>query len=141
MDYEQILEDVIEMEERLTIITGFVDVKYSTWTDALGHQQKSLSIDKFNNEHYWILLGRGTDEMIIESIMNMDINVDREGEYRLWAVLKYQSADYHEGRMISPGYYDCVHIKWEFIQTFEQRDREIKLNELLSDEFNDLFKI
>lgn len=141
MNYEELLDDVIEMEERLTIITGFVDVKYANWTDALGYTQKSLSIDNFNKDSYWILLGRGTDEMIIESIMNCDINVDREGEYRFWAVLKYNSADYHEHRMISPSYLDCEHIRWEFIQSFEQRDRQVKLDALLNDEFEDLFKI
>lgn len=143
MDYEGLLDGVIEIEERLTIITGFVDVKYANWTDAVGHEQKSLSIVNFNKDSYWILLGRGTDEMIIESIINYDINVDvnREGEYRFWAVLKYNSADYHEYRMISPSYLDCEHIRWEFIQSFEQRDRQNKLdNLLLNDEFYDLFK-
>jgi len=141
MNYEELLDDVIEIEERLTIITGFVDVKYSNWTDALGYPQKSLSIDNFNKDSYWILLGRGTDEMIIESIMNCDINVDREGEYRFWAVLKYNSADYHEYRMVSPEYLDCEYMRWEFIQSFEQRDRQVKLDALLNDEFEDLFKI
>ena len=40
MNYEELLDNVIEMDEKLTIITGFVDVKYSNWTDALGYTQK-----------------------------------------------------------------------------------------------------
>ena len=38
------------------------------------------------------------------------------------------------------GYYEIVKSRIQFIQTFEEREREIKLNEILLDEFDNLFK-
>jgi hypothetical protein len=38
-------------------------------------------------------------------------------------------------------YLDIEHIELNFISTFEARDRENKLNEILSDDFDKLFDL
>lgn len=129
MNYKQILEDVIELNDRLVIIRGQGDI--------IGNKFNGLSIDNF-----WILLGKAAPEVVLECLSEFEFDVDRSGEYSFDIVMKYYPGDYDEyGRCICSGYYDVEYDEMVFIQTFEQRNRETKLNEILTNEFDNLFNI
>jgi len=129
VDYKQILEDVIELNDKLVIIRGVGDV--------VDRQLKDLT-----TENFWILLGKITQEEAIDCLSEHECEVDRDGEYSYNIVMKYYHGDYDDyGRLTMRGYYDIEYIDWDFIQTFEQRNREMKLNEILSNEFDNLFNI
>jgi hypothetical protein len=81
-------------------------------------------------------MGRGDNESILECIREWDCDVDKEGEYEFKAILKYQKGDYSTGES---GYWEVQHIEFNFIQTFLEREREWKLNEILSSDFEKLF--
>jgi hypothetical protein len=54
-------------------------------------------------------------------------------------IFRWEKGEYYEHRLVSPGYLDLRYVNWKFIQTFEQREREIKLNDLLN--LDDLFSL
>lgn len=144
MDYKQILEDVLELDERITIIRGFGDIIIDDYLNVplLNNNSKfSTKFRDFNKNNYWILLGRGTDEMIVETMSEIGCDVDREGEYEFKAVLKWVPGDYDERDCPTiRDYLEVEHIEFDFIQTFQQRERQEKLNLVLSKELEDLFK-
>ena len=62
--------------------------------------------------------------------------------YEIKLLLKYIPGDYDEyGRCTMRDYLEIEHIELEFISTFESRDREQKLNQILSDDFDKLFDL
>lgn len=141
MDYKQILEDILELDERITIIRGFGDVIIDPLkARTLGYLPDELIFKDFKSDSYWVILGRGTDEMIIETMSEVVCEVEREGEYEFKAVLKWIPGEYDErGRCIMRDYLELEHIEFHFIQTFLEREREGKISDLL--DFDNLFDI
>jgi hypothetical protein len=141
MDYKQILEDVLEIEESITVIIGYADIiGYSDITNNTTYNYYFK--DDLTNESFWRVIGRGDDDLILESLQEFQCEVDMEGEYEFKSVLKWIPGDYDEyGRCTMRDYLEIEHIEFNFIQTFQERERESKLSKILSDEFEDLFKI
>jgi hypothetical protein len=141
MDYKQILEDVLEIEESITVIIGYADIiGYSDITNNTTYNYYFK--DDLTNESFWRVIGRGDDDLILESLQEFQCEVDMEGEYEFKSVLKWIPGDYDEyGRCTMRDYLEIEHIEFKFIQTFQERERESKLSKILSDEFEDLFKI
>ena len=143
MDYKQILEDILELDERVTIIRGFGDIVIDPLkARKLGYLPEEMIFKDFKSDNYWVVMGRGTDEMIIETMSEAVCDVDREGEYEFKAILKWVPGDYDErGCPTMRDYLEVEHIEFDFIQTFQQRERQEKLDLVLSKELEDLFKL
>lgn len=139
MDYKQILEDVLELDERITIIRGFGDIVKSK--QYSNYQSSMTGLLNLKEDDFWIILGRGDHKLIIESFEDYEIPIDMEGEYEFKAVLKYLPGDYDEyGRCTMRDYLGVEYIELKFIQTFQQRERQEKLDLILTKEMEDLFK-
>ena len=141
MDYKQILEDVLELDEQITIIRGISDIimdplKSHPW----GYLPEERIFKDFNKDSFWIVMGRGTEELIVESMSESVCDVDRDGEYEFKAILKWVTGDYDEyGRCTMRDYLEVEHIEFNLIQTFQQRERQSKLDEILSEDLEDFF--
>lgn len=142
MDYKQILEDVLELDESITIIKGFSDIiTIPDPNKKIGFFPEEKIFKDFNKDSFWVVMGRGGEDLIIESMSDFSCNVDKEGEYEFKAVLRWIPGEYDEyGRCTMRDYLEVEHIEFNFIQTFQQRERESKLNEILTNEFDNLFK-
>lgn len=135
MDYKQILEDILELDERITIIRGFGDVIKHSF-----HFIPEMMFKEFTKDNYWVVMGRGSDEMIVESMSSLVCEVEREGEYEFKAVLKWVPSEYDEwGRCTMRDYLEVEHIEFNFQQTFLERERHSKLDQVFNDKFEDLF--
>jgi len=125
MDYKQILDDILELNKQYVVISGFGDIitlDYGNSTDRY--------FKEFTEDNYYVIMGKYNDDMIIES-MRESHSVDRDGEYSFDALLKYVPGDYDEyGRSTMRDCLEIVWIEWSFNQTFEQRDRQYKLDNL-----------
>ena len=132
MDYKQILEDVLELDERIVVVVGHADIT--------NHAAYHYYFKDLTSESFWRVIGRGDDNPILESLNEWQCDVDTEGEYEFKAVLRWESADYDEyGRCTMSSYLEVEHIEFNFIQTFKERERESKLNEIFNDKLEDLF--
>jgi hypothetical protein len=136
MDYGQLLEDLMEFDKHLVVIIGQSDIITSPEPGI--RLFKNLKADNF-----WRIIGRGEDSHIIEALSEYEIvNLDCDGEWEFKAVLKWSPSEYDDyGRLTMRGYLDIKHIEFRFIQTFQQRERQIKLDQILTNEFDDLFKL
>jgi hypothetical protein len=134
MNYKQILDDVLEIEQSITIIRGFSDIIIEYPTPIERKIFKDLNKDSF-----WIVMGRGNEEMIVESMSDVACDVDKEGEYEFKAVLKWVPGDYDEYGCTMRDYLELEYIEFNFIQTFQQRERQEKLDLILCKEIDDLF--
>ena len=129
MDYKQILEDILELDDKITIIRGISDIIIET---------NEAVFKDFNKDSFWIVMGRGIEELIVEAMSEYVCDVDSDGEYEFKAILKWVPGDYDDyGRCTMRDYLEVEHIEFNFIQTFQQRDRESKLEDLLT--LDDLF--
>jgi len=126
MDYKQILEDILELDEKVTIIRGFGDVIIDpSKARTLGYLPEEMIFKEFKSDNYWIVMGRGTDELIVEAMSEAVCEVEREGEYEFKAILKWVPGDYDErGCPTMRDYLEVEHIEFDFIQTFQQRERQ-----------------
>lgn len=71
----------------------------------------------------------GRDGLISETMVNSNFSeVDREGEYEFKAVLSWDSGDKNHN-----GYFILEYIEFSFIQTLQERDRNLKIDHILSD--------
>ena len=140
MDYKQILEDILELDERITIIRGISDIIMDPLRHPLGYLPEERIFKDFNKDSFWIVMGRGTEELIVESISESVCDVDRDGEYEFKAVLNWVPGEYDErGCPTMRDYLEVEHIEFDFIQTFQQRERQLKLDEILSKDLVDFF--
>ena len=139
MDYKQILEDVLELDEQITIIRGISDIIMDPLkSHPLGYLPEERIFKDFNKDSFWIVMGRGTEELIVESMSESVCDVDRDGEYEFKAILKWVPGDYDEyGRCTMRDYLEVEHIEFNLIQTFQQRERQSKLDEILSEDLED----
>ena len=133
MDYKQILEDVLELDEQITIIRGISDIIMDPLkSHPLGYLPEERIFKDFDKDSFWIVMGRGTEELIVESMSESVCDVDRDGEYEFKAILKWVPGDYDD-------YLEVEHIEFNLIQTFQQRERQSKLDEILSEDLEDFF--
>ena len=131
-EYKQMFEDVLEMNKRYVVISGFGDIIFL---------DGSPIFKGFTKDNYWVIMGNNNDDMIVEAIM-MDgaTDADREGEYNFNAILKNVPGEYDEyGRCTLRDTLEIAWIELDFIQTFEQRERQNKLDELLFLDVDNLF--
>jgi hypothetical protein len=141
MDYKQILEDILELDERITIIRGISDIIMDPLRHPLWYLPEERIFKDFNKDSFWIVMGRGTDELIVESMSEFVCDVDKDGEYEFKAVLKWVPGEYDErGCPTMRDYLEVEHIEFNLIQTFQQRERQSKLDEILNKDLEDLFK-
>jgi hypothetical protein len=95
----------------------------------------------FNKDSFWVVMGRGTEELIVEAMSEYVCDVDRDGEYEFKAILKWIPGDYDErGCPTMRDYLEVEHIEFNLIQTFQQRERQSKLDEILNKDLEDIFK-
>ena len=141
MDYKQILEDILELDEQITIIRGISDIIMDPLkSHPLGYLPEERIFKDFDKDSFWIVMGRGTEELIVESMSESVCDVDRDGEYEFKAILKWVPGDYDEyGRCTMRDYLEVEHIEFNLIQTFQQRERQSKLDEILSEDLEDFF--
>jgi hypothetical protein len=156
MDKSEFFQEILDIHDNWTAIVGFIDIVKidNFFTIKNGYSLESRShwwrdSDKINQlaneltpDDFWTIIGKGQSKMIIDALTGYYFEVDREGLYELKALLKRIPGDYDEyGRSIMEDYLDIEHIELNFISTFEARDRENKLNEILSDDFDKLFDL
>ena len=141
MEYKQILEDILELDEQVTIIRGISDIIMDPLkSHPLGYLPEERIFKDFDKDSFWIVMGRGTEELIVESMSESVCDVDRDGEYEFKAILKWVPGDYDEyGRCTMRDYLEVEHIEFNLIQTFQQRERQSKLDEILSEDLEDFF--
>ena len=141
MEYKQILEDILELDEQVTIIRGISDIIMDPLkSHPLGYLPEERIFKDFDKDSFWIVMGRGTEELIVESMSESVCDVDRDGEYEFKAILKWVTGDYDEyGRCTMRDYLEVEHIEFNLIQTFQQRERQSKLDEILSEDLEDFF--
>lgn len=138
MNYQELIEDVKEIWGKYTIVGGFMDIyiEEPKHTNQITHSY----IKQFDN--YWIYVGNIDNEDLINCFLQEYYNVFKPGCYQFDAVLKYERPEYGDyGRVIDRGgwYIDYIDLKLD--HTFEQRERDSKLNELLGGELSDIFSI
>lgn len=126
MDYKELISDIKDLSENLTIIEGVVDLRE---TQASYNNEIEYKMEDYENS-FWILLGKSNDQEIRDCLKDerFDSRNDGligEGEYHIHAVLKYDKCDDYQG------YWYIDYIEFNFQQTFLERDREYKLNTLL----------
>jgi hypothetical protein len=143
MNHSELIEDVKEISNKYVIIQGVIDIIKK---DILYYSNNKKLVDsmfKSNiKDSYWILIGNNSSEEMIEDCFeDYTFDVDREGEYFFESVLRYHPCEYDDGRCIMRDYLDVEYINLTFQQSFEEREREFKLNEILDKEFDQLFNI
>lgn len=147
MSYKEIFDTLLELNESYTLIHGvmdivnYKDISYRIKCDITYDKESLHPLSKESTkDDFWILSGKGDNNEIFKDLLEYDFEVQLEGEYEFKALLKYNRGEYDgQGIMYMPGYYEVVYMETRFIQTFEARDREEKLNQLFSDDINDLF--
>jgi len=140
INYEELIDDAIEFNKKYTILTGVIDVvnKYDKLSSKL-HPAVEFVIHEINDNSFWVVSGYPDIEMIKDAFIDLDVNVDRDGEYDFKALLLYESGDCDEfGRIIGRAYLYVEYINLTFIQSFESRERESKINSILSDNLFDI---
>ena len=148
MDKKEFLQEIIDIHNNWTVVSGMIDI---VRCEGISHFVPKLKwnsdkvnplANNFTEDDFWFIIGKGTKEVIFESLSEHEYEVDREGFYNFNAILKYYRGDYDEyGRMTMPDYFEIYYIELDFIETFEARDREDKLNQILSYDFDNLFNL
>ena len=138
IDYDNLLEDIKDISKRYTIIQGIFDIKKRDIIINGNHISTEFYISNIKNS-YWVLIGNDNEEMIVDCLEDFIPKVEREGEYFIECVLSNVGPEYTDGAISMQGYLDIDYIKYQFQQSFEEREREMKLTELLG-EFENLFK-
>ena len=129
MNYQELIDDIKSIYEQHTIITGYLDI----YVDERPSYIKDV-------DTIWVLIGNAGIKEINECLIDSDYNVTKPGCYQFNAVLKYEKPDYGEyGRVIGGGYWYIEYIDLTLDHTFEQRERDSKLSELLSDDLPGFF--
>jgi hypothetical protein len=128
--WKDIMDYIFELEEGVSVIIGCSDIsRYESPFPS------PFFFKDLKSENFWILMGRVDNDSILETLVEYECEVDKEGEYEFKAILKYFKGDYSTGES---GYWEIQHIEFKLIQTFQEREREYKLNELLN--FNNFFE-
>jgi hypothetical protein len=137
MDYKDMMDNVLEVYNQYTIVQGVVDI--SPINGLLGPNGKNLYYITNINDYYTII-GKGIDEDILGALHYHECDVEIDGEYSFKAVLKWEEGEYDEyNGPYSISYLYIDYIEFNFQQTFKEREREQKINDILITEFENLF--
>jgi hypothetical protein len=128
----EMIDNIEDYTKRFTIVRGMCDIVEK----KLGVFSSPGSNYVVTNNDYWIVLGNLNDEAIKEVFGDSyfgDDGVTREGCYEYKACIYYESGTWNE-----PGELYIDYIDFVFVESFESRMREQKLQALLGD---DLFPL
>jgi len=127
LGHKSMIEYVEQYTKNHTLIKGNCDIVIDT-TQVTPYY-------KVKDNFFWVVLGNSDDELINDIFNDSEFTendgIEREGCYEYNAAIYYQSSTWEE-----PGESYIDYIDFTFIETFEAREREIKLNQLLD---NDMF--
>lgn len=139
LNHKDMIETVEDYTKYFTIIKGLTDIIQYEYDvpDVLGTsgQIKTIVTDQYTlkDNHYWVILGKLPDETINDIINDDNFKktdgIHREGYYQYTACIYYKQHTYEEP---TEGYID--YIEFQFIESFQERNREFKLNQLLIDD-------
>jgi hypothetical protein len=115
-DFSETFDDIMELEKNLIFLKGSADIKDKQMID----------------NQWWNVLGKSLDEAITEFFQETEFDFS-DGEWEYDMVLRITPTYYHEGRISEPSYLEEEWSRFKFIQTFEQRDREVSLNKILDE--------
>ena len=123
----EMIDNIEDYTKRFTIVRGMCDIVEK----KLGVFSSPGSNYVITNNDYWIMLGNLNDEAIKEVFDDSyfggdDDGVTREGCYEYKASIYYESGTWNE-----PGELYIDYIDFVFVESFESRMREDKLNKLL----------
>ena len=146
MANSELFQEIMDIHDNWTAIVGCIDIVKLDNNFTIKRPYNSDKVNKlandFTQDDFWTIIGKGQPELIIEALNEYDFEVDREGFYEIKALLKWIPGDYDEyGRCTMRDYLDIEHIELNFISTFEARDRDSKLDKILSDDFDNLFNL
>ena len=146
MANSELFQEIMDIHDNWTAIVGCIDIVKLDNNFTIKRPYNSDKVNKlandFTQDDFWTIIGKGQPELIIEALNEYDFEVDREGFYEIKALLKWIPGDYDEyGRCTLRDYLDIEHIELNFISTFEARDRDSKLDKILSDDFDKLFNL
>ncbi len=119
-DWKETMDSIIELDEDVVVIIGTSDIV--EWKINTGVSPKMFK--DLTDKSFYRIIGRGPDELILNAFIDYECDVDVEGEYQFKAILGWVNDDYSN-------YLDIRHIEFYLIQTFTEREREQKINELL----------
>ena len=146
MANSELFQEIMDIHDNWTAIVGCIDIVKLDNNFTIKRPYNSDKVNKlandFTQDDFWTIIGKGQPELIIEALNEYDFEVDREGFYEIKALFKWIPGDYDEyGRCTMRDYLDIEHIELNFISTFEARDRDSKLDKILSDDFDNLFNL
>ena len=122
----EMIDNIEDYTKRFTIVRGMCDIVEK----KLGVFSSPGSNFIITNNDYWTMLGNLADDAIKEvfddSYFGDDDGVTREGCYEYKASIYYESGTWNE-----PGELYIDYIDFIFVESFESRLREQKLNDLL----------
>jgi hypothetical protein len=146
MANSELFQEIMDIHDNWTAIVGCIDIVKLDNNFTIKRPYNSDKVNKlanyFTQDDFWTIIGKGQPELIIDALNEYDFEVDREGFYEIKALLKWIPGDYDDyGRCTLRDYLDIEHIELNFISTFEARDRDSKLDKILSDDFDNLFNL
>jgi hypothetical protein len=122
----EMIDNIEDYTKRFTIVRGMCDIVEK----KLGVFSSPGSNYVITNNDYWTMLGNLSDDAISEvfegSYFGDDDGVTREGCYEYKSSIYYESGTWNE-----PGELYIDYIDFVFVESFESRLREQKLNDLL----------
>ena len=129
----EMIDNIEDYTKRFTIVRGMCDIVEKKFVFSSPGSNYVIT-----NNDYWIMLGNLNDEAIKEVFDDSyfggdDDGVTREGCYEYKASIYYESGTWNE-----PGELYIDYIDFVFVESFESRMREQKLQALLGD---DLFPL
>jgi len=132
LSHKEMIESVQEYTKNHTLIKGYCDVVIDEDAKSSAYRNYKLSY-KVKDNFFWVVLGNSDDELINDIFNDSDLTendgIEREGCYEYNAAIYYQSSTWDQ-----PGESYIDYIDFTFIETFEAREREIKLNQLLDND-------
>jgi hypothetical protein len=134
MNYKEIMDDIIEMSNKYTVVSGQFDLVSEEFTYGLLNQvniQKMVPKDISFYSH----LGYADDKEIESSIMeeHFDPKSFLEGTYTFNAMLEYNPSEWEGSNQISRDYWGICHIETVLTQTLTQKIREQAIDSVIED--------
>ena len=153
MDYKEIFDNILEYSKRYTVIIGYIDIinyKFISYRCKSVYQDtespwgwSTLARNINPNTDIMVISGNASIESITDSLLDFDfLTVNKEGHYEIKALLKYIPAEYDsEGHCTCRGFEEIEYMETQLIDTFEARERDEKLNVILSEGMDNLFNL
>ena len=146
MNKSELFQEIMDIHDNWIAIVGCIDIIYFRYRFSVKTEYNSVDTNRLanrlSNDDFYIIIGKGNTDMIIETLSEHEFEVGKEGFYEIKSLLKWTPGDYDEyGRCTMRDYLEIEHIELNFISTFEARDREYKLNQILSNDFDKFFDI